>query len=113
MSNRKYVCFKCRTAVRREANTERSVLCPLCGAEAVNLGYKIPIPPKSKAKEWAALEKQISQEASEIMATKALERVQRIHHLEKEIKRIEALPSNAGRQSLIKQLKQELESVSA
>ena len=79
----------------------------------MNLGYKIPIPPKSKGKEWAALEKQISQETSEIMAAKVLERVQRIHHLEKEIKRIEALPSNAGRQSLVKQLKKELESVGA
>lgn len=111
MSNRKYVCFKCRTAVRREANSERSVLCPLCGSAAVNVGYKVPIPPKSKGKEWAALEKQLSQEASEIIAAEALERVQRIHHLEKEIKRIEALPSNAGRQSLIRQLKKELESV--
>ena len=77
------------------------------------MGYKIPIPPKSKGKEWAALEKQLSQEASEIIAAEALERVQRIHHLEKEIKRIEALPSNAGRQSLIRQLKKELESVGA
>ncbi|MDR0673427.1 MAG: hypothetical protein LBF93_07175 [Zoogloeaceae bacterium] len=113
MSNRKHVCFKCRTAVRREATSEHAVLCPSCGAEAVNLGYKIPIPPKSKEKEWSALEKQIAQEAAHEAEAARLKRVQRIHSLEKKIKRIESLPSNIGRQSLIKQLKQELECFSA
>lgn len=77
------------------------------------MGYKIPIPPKSKGKEWSALEKQILQTASEVIAAKELERVQRIHYLEKEIQRIEGMPSNSGRQSLIKQLKKKLGRVSA
>ncbi len=108
MSNRKYICFKCRTSVRREANTEREVKCPSCGAISVNIGYKIPIPPKAKIKEWQNLEEQLkSQSLSASAAEKAL-KTKRIHSIERELEKIEALPENEGRKALIKKLKQEL-----
>ena len=108
MSNRKYICFKCRTSVRREANAEREVKCPSCGDSTVNIGYKIPIPPKSKIKEWQNLEEQLKSESLSATAAEKALKTRRMHGIEKELEKLEALPENEGRKALIKKLKQEL-----
>lgn len=113
MSNRKYVCFNCRTSVRREANSDRAVKCPFCGADAVNIGYKIPIPLRTKIREWQALEQQLVAEAAKAAEAARQVNTLRIHALEKEIAKLEALPENEGRTVLIKQLKKELKRATA
>ena len=55
MSKRNFVCFECRVAVRREAYSGEPVLCPTCGVLSHNIGYKIPVPPKSKQEAWDKL----------------------------------------------------------
>lgn len=58
MSQYKWVCFSCQTAVRRPA-MDRNVRCFSCGQPCECLGVRIPIPPKSKPKLWKALQQQI------------------------------------------------------
>jgi DNA-directed RNA polymerase subunit RPC12/RpoP len=113
MSNRKFVCFDCRVAVRRNANTTKAVLCPNCGKETVNIGYKIPIPPKTKVSEWQALREQIHLQITESVMNQHRNRAAEIHALEKEIEKMASLPSNTGRESLLKELKKRLASYNA
>ncbi|HNQ79425.1 MAG TPA: hypothetical protein PLA03_13785 [Acidobacteriota bacterium] len=108
MSNRNYICFKCRTTVRREDNAEREVKCPHCGANTENIGYKIPIPPKVKIKVWQNLEEQLKNESLSATANEKKFKAKRMHDIEKELEKLEALPENEGRKALIKKLKQEL-----
>jgi hypothetical protein len=58
MSKRNWVCFDCRSVVRREAYTVDSVVCATCSEPRVNLGYKITIPAKTRAKDWESLREQ-------------------------------------------------------
>jgi ribonuclease HI len=58
MGKRNWVCFDCRSAVRREDGSVTAVPCATCSKPLVNLGYKIPIPPKNKANEWETLRTQ-------------------------------------------------------
>ena len=109
MSNRKFVCFSCRTAVRRDTNSVREVLCPECGAVATHVGYKVPLPAKTKVKEWVDLQQQIESHIASVTHELKLKHVQRIHALEKEVLKLESLPANEGRLSLIKRLKRELQ----
>ena len=60
MSNTHYVCFPCRTAVKRAKSwcrddEERAPRCPHCGGACTELDYRAPVPPKNKGKAWAAL----------------------------------------------------------
>ncbi len=89
------------------------VLCPSCGKETVNVGYKIPIPPKTKVSEWQALREQLHLEITESLMNQQRSRVAEMHALEKEIEKMESLPSNPGRASLLKQLKNRLASYNA
>jgi len=73
-----------------------------------NIGYKIPIPPKTKKKEWENLEKQLVTEEAEADDEARLQNVHLIHSIEKELRKLQALPVNKGREVLIKQLKTRL-----
>ena len=60
MSNTHYVCFPCRTAVKRakswcRGDEEHAPRCPHCGGACTELDYRAPVPPKNKGKAWAAL----------------------------------------------------------
>jgi uncharacterized Zn finger protein (UPF0148 family) len=99
--------------VRRHALAENPVLCPSCGLKCVNIGYKIHIPPKNKNKEWEKLRIQLTNEKIKTQSNTVISNVRHVHELEKEIAKLEALPENKGRASLIKKLKRQLEARNA
>ena len=113
MSNQKHLCFDCRLAFSREANSTNAVKCSSCGGDCINVGYKISVPPKSKTKEWGHLRNQITNEHLAGIQNNQQRKIQNIHSLEKEIEKLEALPENSGRASLIKKLKQRLSQIDA
>jgi hypothetical protein len=113
MSNKKWVCFGCRVAVRRPQSDKAEVLCSECGKPCSYIGYKIPVPPKGKVREWKLLQEQLHSERSrkEIAITKS--QVRRKHELEQEIVRLEAMPKNEGRTKAVKQLRKKLGALNA
>lgn len=113
MSNKKWVCFGCRVAVRRSQNDEAPVLCSECGKPCTYLGYKIPVPPKIKIREWEQLQTKLSQKARETAVARTKASVRRKHDLEQEIARLEAMPRNEGRTKAVKLLRKKLESLNA
>ena len=113
MSKHKFVCFDCRQAVKRELYPKSDVLCSLCGKPCEYLGVKIPVPPKSKTKEWDGLRSQLENAAKERSEKETVRLVRRKHELEREIQKLESKPENPGRKSLINSLKRELELINA
>ena len=110
MSNRKWLCFACRIAIRRPVNADK-VLCPACGQPCECIGHKIPVPPKAKIRAWDELRIRFYQARREYLLAVEKHRVRQIHDLEQEISRLAAMPENAGRQVAIKQLKKRLEAI--
>ena len=113
MSNKKWVCFGCRVAVRRSQNDETPVLCSECGKPCTYLGYKIPVPPKNKIREWEQLQTQLNQKAQETAVARNKVSVRRKHDLEQEIARLEAMPVNEGRTKAVTLLRKKLEALNA
>jgi len=113
MSNKKWVCFACRTAVRRSQGSASDVLCPECGKPCAYIGHKIPLPPKSKAREWKQLQEQLHQQMQEIVMAKTQTLVRRKHELEREIVKLEAKPKNEGRTKAVKLLRKKLGALNA
>jgi hypothetical protein len=72
------------------------------------LGYKIPVPPKSKPKAWEKLRLAFYQSRNETVRERTMERVRRAHDLEQEIARLERMGSNPGRTTAVKLLKKQL-----
>ena len=107
MSKRNFICFNCRIAVRTDPHLNNQVTCSQCGESCINLGYKIPVPPKNKPKEWDAIKKQLADEEIDFLEKRNKQRIQRKHEVEKEIKKLESKPENPGRKSLLKNLYQE------
>lgn len=56
MENWNHVCFKCRVSVRRSPILAGGVRCPTCGGPCIAIGCEIPVPPKSRSREWRELE---------------------------------------------------------
>ncbi|MDR0481033.1 MAG: hypothetical protein LBG66_04000 [Gallionellaceae bacterium] len=108
MSNHAWVCFACRNAVRREG-TASDVRCPDCGQQCEHLGYKTPVPPKSKVKEWEELRLAYYASRQERFTAQEQARVRRRHEIEKEIAKLESLPANQGRVVAIKLLRKQIE----
>jgi hypothetical protein len=84
------------------------VVCPQCTQSCAYLGYKIPVPPKSKVKEWEKLRLQLVEEARNYERTKFKIGVYSRHRVEQEIEKLKCLPANSGRDGLIKQLEKQL-----
>ena len=103
-----WVCFSCRIAVRRRFTRKPVVPCPECGSACVDVGIKIPVPPKAKRKEWQALEQQIYQWQREDERVAFCDMVRRKHWLEREIRRLESRPTNDGRSQAVNILRREL-----
>lgn len=113
MSNKKWVCFDCRLVVRRSTGHTAEVLCPECGKTCAYLGHKIPVPPKSKAREWERLHQQLNQQQRETALEKSRALVRRKHQLEQEITKLKAMPRNEGRTRAVKLLRKKLEALNA
>jgi uncharacterized Zn finger protein (UPF0148 family) len=108
MGTSAWVCFNCQTAVRRNTAFDGDVPCPTCGRSCSYLGYKIPVPPKSKSREWAALRDQLARERMQRELASDVSEVRDRHSLEQEIARLEALPVNEGRAKAIRLLQRRL-----
>src|SRR5688572_20496903 len=102
MGTAAWVCFDCRAAVRRSSAFAGAVSCPTCGKPCAYLGYKIPVPPKAKAREWAALHQQLSHERLQRELDAETSAVRCKHDLEQEIARLEAMPANEGRAQAVR-----------
>ena len=103
-----WVCFDCRAAVRRNTAYTGEVPCPTCGKPCSYLGYKIPVPPKDKRREWSALHQQLALERSERDLAADEAAVRNRHDLEQEIARLEAMPANEGRAKAVRLLRRRL-----
>src|SRR5688572_8815327 len=112
MSNYAWVCFSCRTASRRSP-IAKNVRCRQCTGQCECLGYKIPVPPKSKVREWAALAEAFYASRRRYVVGQQKLRVRRVHDTEREIARLESLPPNEGRADAIKRLRKQLEQLRA
>jgi hypothetical protein len=110
-SNSTWVCFDCRTALRRSRFAQladRSLACPGCGRRCVNLGKKIAIPPKSNTREWKALQNMFREWRAESSERIYEAKVRLRHKLERQIAAVKAMPFNEGRQNTIRDLKAQL-----
>jgi uncharacterized Zn finger protein (UPF0148 family) len=94
--------------VRRNTAYAGEVTCPTCGKPCSYLGYKIPVPPKNKRREWSELHQQLARERSERDLEAHEAAVRSRHDLEQEIARLEAMPANEGRAKAIRLLKRRL-----
>ena len=111
MSKRNWVCFDCRSAVRREAPTVNVVVCATCSRPRVNLGYKIPIPPKTRIKDWEALREQYLISQREATRARRAAQLTRTRELSAEIDKLESLPRSAGRSRAVQLLRKQLRNV--
>lgn len=98
MSNHHWACFTCRTVTRRPS-LSKDVRCRECRAPCESLGYKTPIPPRYKAKEWDALFRYYHDSRRARLESQARFNVKYRHDLEKRIERMERLPANKGRRA--------------
>lgn len=108
MGTAAWVCFECRTAVRRDTQYDGDVPCPNCGRLCVYLGYKIPVPPKRKRREWLRLRTQLSAEKAARELDAYLVRDREKNALRQEIARLVAKGPNPGRASTIRRLQRRL-----
>jgi hypothetical protein len=87
------------------------VRCPKCAQPCDDLGYKIPVPPKAKVAVWKSLYAKYFEWRRARAANLRQTALQRFHELEREVQRIEGLPENEGRRSLLKRLSADLKRV--
>ena len=115
MSKKNFVCFRCRAAVRREAPSDRedpsdeAVRCPDCGKDCQNIGYKTPVPQKSKPEAWQRLHEQFFREERGTLEQEDVSKVDRKQVLEQEIAKLKDRPENNGRTKEIRRLHRQLE----
>ena len=109
MANSSWVCFECRLAVRRPTQHEGDVPCAECGVACWRLGYRIQVPAKRDAAAGRALREAEFTKLKQRATESAEARVRSRHALEQEIRRLEAMPENAGRANAIRALRRRLE----
>ena len=121
MSKKNFVCFRCRAAVRREAPSDQEtpsdrvdpsdevVRCPECGKDCQNVGYKTPVPQKSKPEAWQRLHEQFFREERGTVEQEDVSKVDRKQVLELEIAKLKDRPENNGRTKEIRRLRRQLE----
>ena len=110
MSNTNYVCFSCRTAVRRPKRYFRpqdssSPRCSQCSKPCVELSDRIPLPSKHKTKEWQKLQQDLWRQQLQILEIQQRSRVRYKHELEHEADRLERKLREPMHPQTAKQLK--------
>lgn len=110
MSNTNYVCFSCRTAVRRPKRYFRpqdssSPRCSQCSKSCVELSDRIPLPSKHKTKEWQKLQQDLWRQQLQILEMQQRSRVRYKHELEHEADRLERKLQEPMHPQTAKQLK--------
>ena len=122
MCNGTWVCFECRTAVRRPtwrlitylrpwligSTSLGKVRCPDCREVCHFLGPTIEIPPKRDVTSWKRLHDHVAKVHIAAAEDRFKERVRRRHDLEQRIRELEGRPSNPGRDALVKELRTKL-----
>ncbi len=103
-----WVCFTCRTAVRRVSYYAHEVPCSTCGDPCQALGYKIRIPARRHAKAWKKLEADLAERQRKAEADRREREVRQRHDVEREIARLAAMPANRGRSRAIQLLRKGL-----
>jgi hypothetical protein len=91
----------------------KNVRCRRCAQPCECIGYKTPVPAKSKVREWNALAESFYASRRRHVFGQQKRRVRQIHDLEREIVRLESLPRNEGRSEAISHLRKQLERVRA
>lgn len=108
MSSANWVCFDCRTCVRRAAYPRDAVPCARCRKPCVCLGHKIPIPQKHRVGAWGALFDALARQRIARAVASYEASVRTRHALEREMAAIEARPRNKGRARAIELLAKRL-----
>jgi hypothetical protein len=108
MANSSWVCFECRLAVWRPTQHVGDVPCAECGVACWRLGYRSPVPAKRDAAAWRVLREAEFTKQKQRATVSAEAHVRSRHELEQEIRRLEAMPVNAGRAKAIRGLRRRL-----
>src|SRR5262245_41976184 len=117
MCNGTWVCFECRTAVRRRtwrlimyirpwligSKEVGDVRCPKCKKACRFLGPTVEIPPTRDVAGWNQLCEEVSRLQTAVAEDRFKESVRSKHDLEQRIRELENRPANPGRDKLIKQ----------
>jgi hypothetical protein len=110
-SNYNWVCFTCRVVIRRPSGISCVPNCPDCGSECFFLGHKVAVPNQRNKRAWRELHLDCRERELSRREKDSREKVRLTHDIEKEITRMNSLPSNAGRRSYIKGLEAWLDKV--
>jgi len=108
MSNHHWACFTCRTVTRRPS-LSTNARCRECREPCESLGYKTPIPPRYKVKEWDALFRYVNDSRRARLEAQRKFNLRFRHNLEKRIGTMERLPASKGRVASLKALRKQLE----
>ena len=117
-----WVCFKCRTAVRRDTwrlVTQKNpsligdtgagrVRCPHCRSACQFLGPSIAIPPKRDLQSWKRLESDIIHFRLDEVERRKKDSTQKKHDIERRVRDLKSRPSSTERARLVKELEKEL-----
>lgn len=108
-SNHNFVYFECRVNVRRSKLAEVSPVCPQCGHQCTNLGYKIRVPPKAELAAWDRLYADLREAKRRFVTTQQENKVALTHELERRLQLLELRAVNSGRRRTIRDLKKRLD----
>ena len=110
MSNHHWACFTCRTVTRRNS-LSTDVRCRECRAPCESLGYKTPIPPRYKVKEWEALFSYYYDNKRAGLERDAQWKRKYRRHLEMRIENLKERPVRKDRAKTIATLQRQLDSL--
>lgn len=110
MSNHHWACFACRTVTRRNS-LSTNVRCRECRRPCESLGYKTPIPPRYKVKEWEALFRYVNDEKRAGIERVARWKREYRRRLAERIHKLEDRPASKARAQTLRVLRRELDSL--
>jgi hypothetical protein len=111
MSNRTYICIKCRTTKRAEAHYgfNHGFKCPICHKNLWELEWRWRIPKKTDDKGWAELEKKVITESEEWLKRRYEMGLAEISKVEKQIEHYQKQKDTDKKEHKIKELYKKIE----